>query len=65
MTSVASACTVGRVPVKRPKFDSSPQIATIVAGDKPVAVAADGLEGRGLADDLVIAPYASALHTEW
>ena len=26
--SVASACTVGRTPVKRPKFDSMPQTAT-------------------------------------
>jgi hypothetical protein len=27
--SVASVCTTGRTPVKRPKFDSIPQIATM------------------------------------
>ena len=33
--SVASACTTGRVPVKRPKFDSMPHTATINAGGGP------------------------------
>ena len=37
--SVATAWMIGRVPVKRPKFDSIPQIATITLRGTPYFVA--------------------------
>ena len=33
--SVASAATVGRTPLNRPKFDSIPQIETMIGGGTP------------------------------
>ena len=33
--SVASAATIGRVPMKRPKLDSMPQMPAMIRGDTP------------------------------